>query len=449
LIELRELSCPHCGAPLRLPPEGTSSFTCPYCEKVSAICDAPARNDADMLRLFDDPKPAPRRAPPEESDERPSSTEQAEGTRVFLIAGAVVLAGVVTFLVLNRSAKTSAKKPAFAPTVAAAPVRKPPPVPVGPSNVMWMDQYALPVAVDANGDGVEDIAGPVVFVEDKVNRAYVAVFDGKDLRLLWRAGPYGTRETASYHKLSVATSGKGVVVVDPKGNADLFDVRSGKLIAHFTDSKPLGAMCGSPGDSGSGHIFIEWDGLYQHEGVLVDVDAGTFTKGYAPEWCFERNELFSGKDLGVAPRMKTTMPDLPKLTGNPWLDGDVGVLVASAKGEDETQAVAFDRRTGAIHWQSSASALNEDGGPHLRALALAQGRFWFTDNKSLVSLDAHSGKPTFRAKLLPGGAYVTRMRVTDTRAYAMHTEWDAMPFDVYDLKKEKLVARFAGAWREF
>ena len=121
----------------------------------------------------------------------------------------------------------------------------------GPAGFAWQDQYVSPLGVDANGDGVEDLAGPFALEEGGELRSYAGVLDGKTFKLLWKAGPYGLRDKLRRTVGAAVANGK-LVVLEGGVKIHVHDLATGRVDGRHEGrpSRYLRAGAGRPSRRG-------------------------------------------------------------------------------------------------------------------------------------------------------------------------------------------------------
>jgi outer membrane protein assembly factor BamB len=370
----------------------------------------------------------------------------------FLIGVAVVLVlalvGVGVGVSLSRGA---ASAPVSAPVAAAPaatnpvatsnePAPRPNPyagLPRGPEHFQWVDQYAAPVGVDANGDGVEDLAGPFVIESQGKLEVWVGVLDGKDFHLLWKGGPFGIREKAT-RKTGVAVGKGRMVAVEVKGLAHLYDLRSGDELAVFPYSRDdARGLCAVPADEGA--VYVGDPGGSGHR---IDLATAKSSPAKSPKGCAYRDPR-RALDSGDPTQDPADVLAIPAPEGFDWTrvplgDGVDGVGVASPKGDDGLVLVGVDAKKHAVRWQQSAAAVFGRAVDKVELVRVGGGVAYLQLPWELVAIDTATGHVRWSH---PGATAGGRVTVTATRFYAAGLEWSGMPVDVYDASDGKLIAR--------
>jgi hypothetical protein len=310
-------------------------------------------------------------------------------------------------------------------------------VPRGPAGFQWVDQYAAAVGVDANGDGVEDLAGPFILDSQGKLEVWVGVLDGKDFQLLWKAGPFGIREKAT--RTTGVAVGKGrMVAVEVKGLAHLYDLRSGEELAVFpysaSDSRGL---CAVPADEGAVYI-----GDPDGSGLRIDLATARSSPARSPKGCAYRDPR-RARDSGDPTQEIAGVLAVPAPEGFDWHrvplgDGVDAVGVATPKGDEGLVLVGVDAKSRAIRWQQSATAVFGKAVDRVELVRVGGGVAYVQLPWELVTLDARTGHLRWSNQGATAGGTVT---LTASRLYCAGLGWDGMPVDVYDVGTGKLLAR--------
>jgi outer membrane protein assembly factor BamB len=334
-----------------------------------------------------------------------------------------------------------AAPPAEAHPATASSVSKYAGLPRGPAGFQWVDQYASVVGVDANGDGVEDLAGPFVFDSQGKLEVWVGVLDGKDFHLLWKAGPFGIRDKAT-RKTGVAVGKGRMVAVEVKGLAHLYDLRSGEELAVFPYSESdARGLCAVPADEGA--VYIGDPG---GSGLRIDLATAKTSPVKSPKGCGYRDPP-RARDSGDPTQQMAGVLAVPAPEGFDWTrvplgDGVDGVGVASPKGDEGLVLVGVDAQSHAIRWQQSAAAVFGKAVDHVELVRVGGGVAYLQLPWELVALDARTGHLRWSN---PGATVGGRVTLTPTRLYAAGLGWDGMPVNVYDVGTGHLLARLGHA----
>jgi hypothetical protein len=364
---------------------------------------------------------------------------------VAIVFGILLVVGVVLAIVLSRSPSaarqgvTPSTPAPLNPAVPSAPRARGLEVPRGPDHFMWMDQYASPVGVDANGDGVEDLAGPFVLENNGKLEAYVGVLDGTDFHLVWKAGPFGIREKAT-RRTGVAVAKNRMVAVEVTGLAHLFDLSDGREVSvvPYTSEDSRG-LCAAPDADGVVYLGNSWS-----TGTLIDVTKATTRPGRAPKGC-DYDSVRRPRDGGdVGQRRMKGLGAAPP-PGFDWMrdaagDAVDGVGIATPKGDTGMVIVGLDPKTKAVRWQRSPAALFGRDVDKGDLLEVGDGAAYVGIASGLSSIDAAKG--TLKWLVTPvGNSGVFNVTLTRSRFYVVNGEWPGLPVDVYDVASGKLVAR--------
>jgi outer membrane protein assembly factor BamB len=307
-----------------------------------------------------------------------------------------------------------------------------------------MDQYVSPVPVDANGDGVEDIAGAFILDERNSLNAYVGVIDGRTWSVLWKDGPFGNREKAT-RSTGVGVREGRMLAVNALGDGTVYDLATGakKLSFSFDAKYPAMSVC-APAEGP--YVYLHFN-----PSLRVDLKALLVKPMPTPREC-ERERRHRDDTGDVWRRMAINHPgDAPKLErfdGQSWLhDGSHGVVLGTPRGSDAAELVGFDPVTHLETWRKPLAALAPGAVGHkAQGLELAEGRFFFTysaDEEHVVSVDAATGERQWEA--VSPGASVMNLTVSPTRLYLVTLEWQALPVNVLDIRTGGLIARLGGA----
>ena len=418
--------CSNCGAALSTR-EGETRARCTYCG------------------VENDLSPPPQASPPILIATSRPSAGLVTGVLVVL---ALALVGVGASLWFSRG---SASGPVSAPIAAAPaattpvptsndPAPRPDPyagLPRGPEHFQWIDQYAAPVGVDANGDGVEDLAGPFVIESQGKLEVWVGVLDGKDFHLMWKGGPFGIREKAT-RKTGVAVGKGRMVAVEVKGLAHVYDLRSGDELAVFPYAQSdARGLCAVPTDEGA--VYIGDPG---GSGLRIDLATAKSSPVKSPAGCAYRDPR-RARDSGDPTQDAAGVLAVPPPEGFDWTrvplgDGVDGLGVATPKGDEGLVLVGVDARKHAIRWQQSAAAVFGRAVDRVELVRVGGGAAYLQLPWELVAVDAGTGRLRWSH---PGATAGGRVTLTVTRLYVADLDWSGMPVDVYDVATGRLVAR--------
>jgi outer membrane protein assembly factor BamB len=406
-------------------------FRCPFCG--TSYRDAPQAAP-----------PQPVRPPANVVIVRPS----AGGCAIPLVVGAAVLvvAGAGVAMVLLRGApsappKAASKGPA---KVVAVPDMSDPDeakpgkssksksknaAPKDESRPRWASDRVFPVGADVDGDGVEDLVGPTVRVDGANAQLWVSAFDGKDFHVRWNVGPFGAAKSAGdvEMKLPVVVAGKRFVVLDPKRDAHLYELDTGKLVSDFPFREDTRGMCGPPASEPKVLVRVG-DGDF-----LIDTATGIGRAGAPPAWCannryFRRrpSESFNGyygvqsellQDFGDSRARLAALKPPPKVSVSvAFADGPLTIALGSLKGSDESVLLGFDDK-GALAYQVAGPTIGLTGDHHRKDLGF--GRFVFVrGDGAVVAIDAKTGEKSWETKLDgAAGTHPAKLSLTASRVW--------------------------------
>jgi outer membrane protein assembly factor BamB len=409
-------------------------FRCPFCGTSYRDAPQPAA-----------PAPMPARMPPANVViVRPS----AGGCALPLVVAAavVVVAGAGVSMLLLRGAPSAPPKPASkgAQKVVAVPSLSDPDeakpgkssksktknaAPKADDRPRWASDRVFPVGADVDGDGVEDLVGPTVRVDGANAQLWVSAFDGKDFHARWSVGPFGAVKSAGdvEMKLPVVVAGKRFVVLDPKGDAHLYELDSGKLVTDFPFREDTRGMCGPPANEPKVLVRVG-DGDF-----VIDTATAIGRAGAPPAWCannryFRRrpSESFNGyygvqsellQDFGDSRARLAALKAPPKTTvGVAFANGPLTVALGSQKGSDETVLLGFDAK-GTLADQVAGAAIGLTGDHHRKDLGF--GRFVFLrGDAAVVAIDAKTGEKSWETELEgAAGTHPVTLSLTASRVW--------------------------------
>lgn len=366
----------------------------------------------------------------------------------------MVGAGAAGFLVTKKTRPAASPsyvvvEPPEPPRPPPAPEKPKPGVPMGPANFYWLDQYVSPVGIDANGDGVEDVAAAFILVEHGVLNAYVGVVDGKTWEIVWKDGPYGDREKAR-RSTGLAVQGGRLMAVNVLGDAHIFDLKTGEKLSTFQFDAEDAArwICATPGGVYFGNTWST--------GQRVDLKTLKRTKVSAPKECRgEQRRTMDTGDLSKKQALNETQaaPKIERFDGKSWFhDGKRGVMLGAARGSELIELIGFDPTKRTEVWRKALAELVPaavEGKP--QAIDLVGGVFFLAyghdGDHHVVAIDAATGEKKWDS-VSPGSRFVN-VTVAAQRLYLVTHEWDAMPVNVFDLQSGTLVARLGGSGSRF
>jgi len=255
----RASRCPHCNAPFS-PQASRTHYVCGYCghafdlEGPSPVAPTPAPRNQTVLMVVG-------------------------GTAAMLMLGVM---GAV-FALAADPADAPAPSPA-PPPIAVVPPAQPPAIPEPvpepkpvPERIHWMERD-VPVFVDVNGDGTEDIVGHVRRYEGTGAREYVAAFDGRTFQKLWESLP-SEGPDASRHTKVIAQNGR--LVMSEQRTVNLLELETGKRLGRVPLSDSPRRLCIPPGDTTS--VWVE---VVDHQHLLFDTRTATAKPApRAPKGC--------------------------------------------------------------------------------------------------------------------------------------------------------------------
>ncbi len=190
------MRCPNCGASLDVDDHATS-VTCQYCGTSSRV--------QPRSRIFQVPRPLP----PETGAPRPVARQQVNRSLVLLpLVMTVGIGGLVAFTTMRAIKQV--------------------PIPglggIGGARGADTWSTAVPLVVDVDGDGHDDLVGLTRNVLDG-DRAQLAAFRGSDGRALWTGARIGTYSDTI--QAVVFAAGGLVVLATPSGELKAFDRATG------------------------------------------------------------------------------------------------------------------------------------------------------------------------------------------------------------------------------
>jgi outer membrane protein assembly factor BamB len=413
------LRCPHCGG---MSPSATGEPGVYFCR----FCNA----------RFRDAPPAPQPAPV--LVVRPVRTGGGGGGALVPVAvagGLVLVGGLVVVLTMSRSApKAPPPKVVASPPAVVKPIAKTADdgeaiAPKKAKAIAWASSHAFPIGVDVDGDGAEDLVGPTLKQDGANAQLWVSAFDGKTFDERWSVGPFGAPQKGKDvdRELQVATAGKRVVVLDPKGDAHLYELDSGKLVADFPFREEHRGMCGPPAAEPKVLVRVGKGDF------VIDTATGKGANGAPPAWCAgdkymrrrpsESYNSYFGvqseklQDIGFTRERLAALQAPPKATLSfAFADGPLVVGVGAVKGSEEAMLYGFDAK-GASTYQVAGAAFGLDRSDHGKDLAF--GRFVFvTGDGKLVSVDAKTGEKQWATALVDAKRqHVDRIAITGSRVW--------------------------------
>ena len=374
---------------------------------------------------------------------------------LVVVIGLLVLGGAGAVLLFARapgqappSTPQQVAVPATVATVeppTAAPTSKPKSKKGGPR---WASNRAFPIGVDVDGDGTEDVIGPTVHVEGANPQIYVTAFDGKTFAVKHEVGPFGKAGNDIDSAAQIAVAGQRFVVLDPKGDAHLYELATGKLVADFPFREENHGLCGPPAFEPKVLIRVGKGDF------IIDAATAIGKPGTEPAWCAgdrymrrrisESYNVYFGCQAELWQQDGFTREKLEALKPPPktsldfaYVDGPLTVAVATQAGGEGWTLIGFDAR-GAITYQVPGSAIGLPGTQREKDLAF--GRFVFASTKrSIVALDAKTGDKLWEAKAAQADANVGRMSLTEKRIWVVRWKSDDVWVEALDAATGKLV----------
>ncbi len=320
-------------------------------------------------------------------------------------------------------------------------------------DFMW-DTVAGPPVPGAVGSGASEGFVGRIRTRGGDDQLWIAGFQGNDLSLAWKVGPFGTY-SQGYPSTFATVVGHSVVVTDYRANVHVYDVASGRELRSAKLSDRAKAMCGAP--DGKSHV---WIAVSDEKNVLLDADTGTLTPAARPAWC---PDLWAASDdcrgwlKRGAPRPECkgaeAAPKVPSFeAANVIEEGDLGVAFGKKHpGTAVPIAVGFDPKTKAIRWEQSIASGDQAGVAETSTTsimdALAGGRFvapYELTSKGwhFAAFDARTGQRIWDTPLgsVIGSNDPEGFSLTASRLYVIRTS----TLEVYDAKTGALVGTLGG-----
>ncbi len=316
---------------------------------------------------------------------------------------------------------------AIGTTTTAASSDAVPIAPQDPTRQRWASDRVFPIGADVDGDGTEDVVGPTVKTDGANAQLYVSAFDGKTGDVRWSAGPFGAASRDVEANLPVVVAGQRVVVIDPKGDAHLYELATGKLVVDFPFTERHHGMCGPPGAETKVLVRVG------DSNIIIDTATAKSAKGAEPAWCanhkyFRRrpSESFNSY-YGVqadylsheadSDRLDMLKPPPKATVSFAFADGPLIVGIANPMGGSAPLLLGFNAR-GVMQWQYGGEGV--DAREHVKDLAY--GRFVFVNaDKAVVAVDAKTGNKIWETPLttMPkaSGRGIGRASLTQTRVW--------------------------------
>ncbi len=410
-------SCPNCQAPLPLGGDA-EIVTCEYCGR--------------QVMREQPPPPAP---PPNAVR---TSVGRAQQARVGQAPargpkGLIVALAVLPLVVGGIIAATVAIKAQKAATLDS---NGPGGGGYTPSGVHLQWSGVAPVAVDLNGDGVEDIVGRYNVLEKGSTHAYVGAFDGKKLERIWKAGSYGTISDAQ--AIHVAVSGDRVLVSDASNFVHILELTTGKELRNVRLTDKVKELCPFAEEPAS-----VWIAVADEQNVKLDLATGETRIFGRPGFCPGRETLSANSSCWSAEyhRSRHSHAECRPAEEAPILEGfrtehvlaegaDQIAIGVKDPGTRNPMAMGFEGESGSkrVLWSRNVSADAREGSLQVtdlidgRAILLYQSkrRGW-----RLVALDATTGNTVYDVEIprTESGSGPSDMLLTAARVYVPHWTW--------------------------
>ncbi|MBJ6761691.1 hypothetical protein JGU66_13020 [Myxococcaceae bacterium JPH2] len=272
---------------------------------------------------------------------------------VFVVGGA----GAVAFLIQSPGNPPPRATP---PRVATRPVPPPKELPV--ENIHW-DAANGPVAMDLNGDGTEDIIGPVRAIPLQAGgtlRELVAAFDGKTFAKLWEVAPEGPASDVMSRTWVAKQAGR-LVMTEP-GALRILEPATGRTLGRVPLSDKPSYLCVPAGDLHSLWVEVE-DG--QH--LQLDVPSGTSRPAPKPPPSCAKQPLgemtcsmFRPRALSTRCEAPRKVPDIagfePRMV---YRVGDLRLVMGSrSPGSSVPMAAVFEAQAPKPLWHGLVADMN-------------------------------------------------------------------------------------------
>ncbi|MFP2959078.1 PQQ-binding-like beta-propeller repeat protein [Myxococcus sp. 1LA] len=425
--------CPRCHAPIVLE-EGRVLYTCGYC---NASIDTQGE-----------------KAPRPEYQE-PVLTGTGRNSAALVMGGIFALcftSAAVAFLSFRADDVPTRgpipRAPAPSPVVAAPPVVEKP-------KFQW-DAQGVPLAVDLNGDGADDLIGRIrrhsSVAGQTETRNQVAAFDGKSFDLLWEADLEGTASDLS-GTVHVVHQGGRLVMSEP-GAVHLLEPGTGKALGRVALSDKPGRLCIPKGDTES--VWVE---VVDGQNLLFNTKTATARPAIEPpaacalaRWnhrsCFL--PVFRKSDVPCErPRNLPAVPGFRAEHVYKLEDLDVA-LGERSPGSRVPMVSVFRRGEKAALWtenvadmdprnvkESTVDVIEFSEDALFMVYALKEG------GEQLIRRDLRTGRVGWDVPIpnSKSGSGASRIRQYGGRVYVPHWVW----LDVFDAKTGNLMGTL-GAW---
>jgi outer membrane protein assembly factor BamB len=378
----KALDCPKCGAPMHHVP-GAVVLHCRFCN-TEAAAPQPTRQ-----------QPAPRIVVAQHPTHVSVPTPHVSPVRWMpIVIVMMCLPGVIGAITaaIARGKFTTSLKSTIGGAVSAI------------SNVRYLDNGPPAIPVDLNGDGTEDVIGPIAEYAKGSDEEHLAAFDGKTQAELWRS-----RKIVEPWSAHTIVSGKRLLLVETGGQATLLDVATGKEKFTFSLSDKVERACVDP--DGGGTITLI---LSDKTTIAVDPKTGDARPGKWPTACgpTAQNPFSMGRFQSRATNLHGSDSHVELAGGyidRILTDGTVAVgLAIKSPGSARPKLVGVDLKTKATTWQSDLLAGGQpakDGVPDIADLidgklyVVASQRTVSNPKSFLEAIDAGAGRLLWSAQI--------------------------------------------------
>lgn len=386
---------------------------------------------------------------------KPQPTVQAPSGRGWALSLGLTLSLLVGGVVFAVLVSTSDPVGSISGALSGAPQPK---ISFG-EKLGWFDQYARPLAVDVNNDGVEDLIA--LYIKGDL-RGYVGAFDGRSYQELWSVGPFGERKIAA-GKLLAALAGKRLMIADFEGNASLYELSTGTKVASFPQDEVARDLCGAP--PGKSEVWLE------PPGILINGDTAKLSPGNKPKRC---NDSYDGgdgsEDLYDSYANRWHFHSDEKFPKLPRFDvlklfkegGDSFALAQEKTGYQRYFLLQYDPKTLEISWQKPLQEwigdqgellLEESAGEISKGIfALGDGAFVFMYKEKtsrsfeeinhIVSVEIKTSQKRYDTVVHFSSFRSDQSLITQDRLYLLDLEWDFPRLHIIDRRAGTYLARF-------
>lgn len=353
---------------------------------------------------------------------------QANKTKGMIIALAVLplIAGVVIAAVVATKAQKAATLSGHGPGGGG----------YTPSGVHLQWSRVAPIAVDINGDGVEDFVGRYNVLEKADSYVYAGAFDGKKLERIWKAGSYGTLSDGQ--AIHVAVSGDRVLVSDASNLVHVLELTTGKELRNVRLTDKVQEMCPFPEGPAS-----VWIAVADEQNVKLDLATGETRIFGRPGFCPGQETLSANSSCWNAEyhRSRHSHAECRPAADAPILEGFRTELVL-AEGNDQIaigvkepgtrnpMAMGFEGETGSkrVLWSRNVSADAREGSLQVTDLIDGRAILLYPSKRRgwrLAALDAATGNTVYDVEIPRGesGSGPSDMLLTAARIYVPHWTW--------------------------